>query len=481
MSALPSIEVRQVEFRVLPMRTRFPFKYGIASMTELPHLFVSVSCLCDGREAAGLASEGLPPKWFTKDPATTFDQDLPAMLEVIHHAADLATAAGKCASFFDFWKALYFPQADRAAARGLPPLLANLGVSLLERAVLDALCRDLGMPLAKVLRDGGLGIRLGEIRPELDGCDVADLLPPSPLDRIQVRHTVGLGDPLTAEDIAEPLDDGLPLALDECIRSYGLSYFKVKVCGNPDIDRARLAKLAAIFGRETGGDYRITLDGNEQFADIASFAAGWQAWRDDPAIRPMLDRLIFVEQPLHRDRALEPAVGEALRAWGSEKPPLVIDESEATLESLPAALELGYRGTSHKNCKGIVKGIANACLLEHRRRRDGTDLLLSGEDLANVGPVALLQDLAMMASFGIRHVERNGHHYFKGLSMYPEALQQQVLADHGDLYRRHPDGFPTLAIQGGEIHLRSVIESPFGCRGIPDLRAFPTLDEWRGT
>ncbi len=481
MSACPSIEVRRVEFRVLPMRTRFPFKYGIASMTELPHLFVAVSCLRDGRETAGLAAEGLPPKWFTKDPATTFDQDLPAMLEVIRHAADLATAAGKCASYFDFWKALYFPQSEWAAVRGLPPLLANLGVSLLERAVLDALCRGIGIPAGKVLRDGSLGIRLGEIRPELDGCEVAELLPSSPLDRIQVRHTVGLGDPLTAEDIAEPLDDGLPLALDECIRSYGLSYFKVKVCGNPDIDRARLAKLAAIFGRETGGNYRITLDGNEQFADIASFAAGWQAWRDDPAIRPMLARLIFVEQPLHRDRALEPAVGEALKAWGSEAPPLVIDESEATLESLPAALALGYRGTSHKNCKGIVKGIANACLLEHRRRRDGTDLLLSGEDLANVGPVALLQDLAMMASFGIGHVERNGHHYFKGLSMYPESLQQQVLADHGDLYRRHPDGFPTLAIDGGEIHLSSVIESPFGCRGIPDLRAFPTLDEWRGT
>jgi hypothetical protein len=65
MNAVPTIEVLRVEFRVLPMRTRFPFKYGIASMTELPHLFVSVSCRCDGRETDGLASEGLPPKWFT--------------------------------------------------------------------------------------------------------------------------------------------------------------------------------------------------------------------------------------------------------------------------------------------------------------------------------------------------------------------------------------------------------------------------------
>ena len=36
---------------------------------------------------------------------------------------------------------------------------------------------------------------------------------------------------------------------------------------------------------------------------------------------------------------------------------------QATLDSLPTALALGYVGTSHKNCKGIVKGIANACLL----------------------------------------------------------------------------------------------------------------------
>ncbi len=57
-----------------------------------------------------------------------------------------------------------------------------------------------------------------------------------------MRHTVGLGDPLRAVDIhaAERLHDGLPHALDESIRAYGLTYFKIKVCGQPQMDLPRL-------------------------------------------------------------------------------------------------------------------------------------------------------------------------------------------------------------------------------------------------
>jgi hypothetical protein len=125
-----------------------------------------------------------------------------------------------------------------------------------------------------------------------------------------------------------------------------------------------------------------------------------------------------VEQPVHHDLALSDDPGAALRAW-PDRPRLIIDESDAAVGDL--ALALGYAGSSHKNCKGIVKGIANACLLE-KRRRDGERVVLSGEDLCNLGPVALLQDLAMMALLGIEHVERNGHHYYRGLSLWPAGL-----------------------------------------------------------
>lgn len=150
---------------------------------------------------------------------------------------------------------------------------------------------------------------------------------------------------------------------------------------------------------------------------------------------------------------------------------MIIDESDGALGDLPRALELGYAGTSHKNCKGIVKGIANACLLE-KRRRGGHRLVLTGEDLCNLGPVALLQDLALMALLGIEHVERNGHHYYRGLSLWPGDWQDATLAAHGDLYARHRDGFACLHIRGGRVGLDSVNAAPLGVKPLFDPSRF---------
>src|SRR2546421_9901633 len=101
------------EFFVRHTRTRFPFRYGIASMTDVPHLFVRTTGTVAGKSSFGLSAEGLPPKWFTKNPATPFDQDLPEMLQVISHAAKLAERIAPD-SFFDFWRGLYSQQGGLA-------------------------------------------------------------------------------------------------------------------------------------------------------------------------------------------------------------------------------------------------------------------------------------------------------------------------------------------------------------------------------
>ena len=87
---------------------------------------------------------------------------------------------------------------------------------------------------------------------------------------------------------------------------------------------------------------------------------------------------------------------------------------------------------------------------------------MSGEDLANVGPVALLNDLAVMSVLGVEDVERNGHHYFAGLSMYPSALQEMVRGRLPDLYEMRPEGYASLRIQSGAVSTRSLGETPFG-------------------
>lgn len=473
-------QIHDLRFHVLPMRTRFPFRYGIASMSALPHLLVRVEMSVNGKTVQGTASEGLPPKWFTKDPHTYFEQDLAEMLAVIQNASRLARLASATpVTFFAWWQTLYQEQARWAGVKQVPSLLANLGVSLMERVVLDALTKAAGTPLHSLLGSESLGINLGEIHEELHGLSVAQVLAPQPLPQINVRHTVGLGDPLFAQDIPEDeqLHDGLPHALDESIRAYGLRYFKIKVCGQPETDLQRLREITTVLTRECHSGFHATLDGNEQFLDLASFRDFYETLRAEAALAPLFQNLLLIEQPLHRAHAMKDDVAPALAAW-QDGPGLIIDESDSALTDLPRALALGYIGTSHKNCKGIVKGLANAALLKVRGATSSRPLILSGEDLANVGPVALLQDLAMMAALGVTHVERNGHHYFKGLSMHPEAVQSAALHHHSDLYRQHENGFPTLNIHQGSLDLQSVNAAPFGCALELDLEAYEPLNTW---
>ena len=128
---------------------------------------------------------------------------------------------------------------------------------------------------------------------------------------------------------------------------------------------------------------------------------------------------------------------------------------------------------SHKNCKGIVKGIANAASLARERQKRERPVYLSGEDLANVGPIALFQDLAMMAALGIeltawnspcvtasgpaRQSSATGTITFKGLSAWPGTRPKQVmLENHGD----HADKLCVLTL-GGDVRRHTFNEECF--------------------
>jgi hypothetical protein len=479
-----------------------PFRYGIATMTGVPQVFVRLWVEMEGREWLGVAADLLPPKWFTKVPAKPLEEEIDEMRRVIRQALSMAIGL-QGESAFRVWRHLYEAQSAWGKAERIPPLLCHFGTSLVERALIEAVCRASSKTFSQMLHVNLLGISLGEIHPALGGAAPADFLAAAPLSHIVVRHTVGLADPLTDSDIGpgERLDDGLPQSLAASIRCYGLRHFKIKLTGDLPQDIERLSRIFLVIQQHAPPHFAFSLDGNEQFQSLAEFRAFWEALTRHLALREFWEKhLLFVEQPLHRETALEPEVGPALQKW-PERPPLIIDESDASLEDLPSALRLGYAGTSHKNCKGVFKGIANRCLLlqagqnsnlssnssaadaspwsvvSHNSARRlapavPSKTLMSGEDLCNVGPVALLQDLAVMAALGIRSVERNGHHYHAGLSLFPERIQQQVLAHHPDLYQRSRAGWPTLRIAEGEIGLGSVNGSPFGVGFLLDVEQF---------
>ena len=475
-----SISVVDSDIRLLQQRTRMPFRYGIATMTEFPLLFLNLAVEIDGTRIWGVSSDLLPPKWFTKIPEKAPSREINEMLEVIESAVGLALGR-QHASVFDLWLGLYTAQEQFASNHEIPPLLAHFGTSLVERAVIDAYCRHRSRSFASLVQSGCFGIDLGRINEELDRCCPADLLPSKPLSRVIARHTVGLGDPLTPQEIPsdERVNDGLPQALSECIHGYHLRHFKIKISGDLDLDLPRLTALFEVIEKAEISGTAFTFDANEQFVSMNAFQRYWEALGSADWFPSFFKRLLFVEQPLHRDVALScrvPGKEEIRLPW----PRFIIDESDATLDSLPRALALGYHGTSHKNCKGVFKGIANRCLIEKRRRDDpASDLLMSGEDLCNQGPVGLLQDLAVMACLGIESVERNGHHYCRGLSVAAPETQERVFREHSDLYEQTAEEWLTLRIRHGALRLESVNEAPFGYGFELPRASYPTLAQWR--
>jgi hypothetical protein len=98
---------------------------------------------------------------------------------------------------------------------------------------------------------------------------------------------------------------------------------------------------------------------------------------------------------------------------------------------------------------------------------------MSGEDLGNVGPISLAQDLAAQAALGVTSVERNGHHYFAGLAQFPRGLQAYALAHHAGLYVPAAAGWPRLDVREGRLALATVNATPFGLPGDIDLGGIP--------
>jgi hypothetical protein len=263
------------------------------------------------------------------------------------------------------------------------------------------------------------------------------------------------------EGTREVPDDGLPVTLAETIAAYEVRKFKIKIAGDIEEDTGWVQRVLQVLD-ERCDEYAVTLDANEQYASVAKLRSLIDRLEGSRGGSSVCDRLLFVEQPFPREIALSQAVGRELKEWG-DRPPVIIDESDRLLRDGKRALNLGYAGTSYKGCKGVFKGLANACIIEARRRSGPREkYILSAEDLTTIGPISLMQDLAVIGTLGITHAERNGHHFIRGLEPFGPEVQEAARDAHKDLYRRHDRGFVTLDIANGRVDFESALSAPFG-------------------
>ena len=449
----PRLRLAEVERFERRVRLRIPFRFGVITVTEATQAVLRARIEVEGGGSSwGVAAECLGAKWFDKDPRFTDAQNLDQLRQALDLAVGLYRDAG-LATPFGLWARTYRAQLRRGAELGLVPLVASYGPALLDRAVLDALGLARGAGFAEMMRAdlAGIAAEVAGLVPELAGFAMGRFLASlEPRQAVELRHTVGLLDPLAGPDrTGPPVADGLPETLEEVVLRQRGRWYKLKVCGRIDEDIDRLSRIAAVLDALPG--YRVTLDGNEQFDDVGGFAALWARMGEVPALARLCASTAFAEQPVRRAVALQRPVG----ALGDALP-MIIDESDGDLEAFPAALALGYRGVSTKNCKGFYKSLVNAARIARLRDAEpGREVFMSAEDLTTWPGASLQQDLALVGLLGIAHVERNAQHFIDGMSFAPAAEQRRFAAAHPGLYDMG-SGTARLRAPGGTIDLRSL-------------------------
>lgn len=426
-----------------------------------------------GRETYGCAADRMSVRWLDKRPGREKGQKLRELTALLEQAKEIYLKEPEFETPFARWLAAH--QAIAAAGRqaGQEELTATFVSALMERAMLDGVSRLAGRPLQQLAVRNQLGMRPEQVHPELAGIRWDQVLPIEPRASIHVRHTVGPFDPLQAEDIpaGERRNDGLPETLAEVIDVYGVRHFKIKITGDEKTDLARLERLWQVLPQER--EPVITLDANEAFQELAPLGRFVDRLEEEQL--GLFQHIAYIEQPLARGVSLAKDSAGWIGRIGERKP-LIIDESDSSLTAFQQAIALGYAGTSHKNCKGVLKSLLSSALVWHHAERDRI-LLLSAEDLQNLPVVPLQQDLTAVAMLGMGHCERNGHHYNRGLSMLSPRDKEQALKHHPDLYTAR-DGEGYLRIAGGAVQCASLQCPGFGVRAEPDWASMTPLAKW---
>jgi hypothetical protein len=459
-----SLVVRELAFGVRPVRLRLPFRFGAATLQACPQLFVrAVVEVAGNGSAQGFAAEMMVPKWFDKRPGFTPADNVAHLLRSCGRAAQAYlndAPAGPFALFARHYGALMKAGADDGATE----LSSAYGQAVIDRAVLDAACRALNVSFFDAARHNLLGLRDDPLLGDLAGFGWSSWLATlQPLRRIDARHTVGMLDELSA---TRDGDDGLPITLPAVIARYGVRVFKIKLGGEPAADATRLAAVLEVLDAHVPG-HRYTLDGNEQYRDVATLADFLARLRTLHGYAARPDALLYLEQPLAREASFDPA----LRSLDSPVA-LLIDEADGSLDAFPDAVAYGWRGVSSKSCKGLYKALVNRARCERwnaQAQRDGSPArcFMSAEDLTCQAGLSVQQDLALLALLGLSHSERNGHHYGDGFGDAPAHEADAFAAAHPELYETR-DGRTRLRISDGQIAIDSLLRPGFAHSADPD-------------
>jgi hypothetical protein len=452
------LAVRDILFFERQVAFARPFRFGAVTINAAAQVFVRAEIEVEGRgPSTGASAELMAPKWFDKRPHLGPEQTVTELRRSLSIARELYLSHKDLETAFGLHTACIGPQVEACAREDIPPLAAAFGPAEIDKAILDALLRAAGINVfdGMVQNIAGIDARLSR---DLADDDVARFLRARRrLERVSIRHTVGLDDKIEGEG-----------GVADAKENAGARYFKLKLGGDPDADTARLIRIGRQL-MKLPHDYSVTLDANEQYADLAALGALVERLDRGSALKPIAAKLLYIEQPMPRDITKASPLG-ALAARD-----FIIDEADDCYDAFPMARALGYRGISSKSCKGVYKSIINATRAA-KWTAAGERFFIAGEDLTCQAGLGVQQDLAVGALIGVTHAERNGHHYVDGFGDTPAAEAEAFLGSHPDLYTN--DGNKVrLAIHDGDLLTGSLTSPGFASKVHPVWSAMSPLQQ----
>ncbi|MDB5615982.1 hypothetical protein [Tardiphaga sp.] len=459
--SVPRIALREIALYERPVAFVRPFRFGAVTVHAAPQAFVRVELEVEGKGVfTGASAELMVPKWFDKRPHLDIDETVDELRQSLLIARDLYRAQSGFISAFGLHAACINDQIAACAKADIPPLAAAFGPAEIDKAVLDALLRGLGLNLFDGLAGNVVGLT-ARLAPDIGDDDIAAFLTGrQPLARVALRHTVGLDDLIEGKG-----------GVADSEENSGARYFKLKMNGDPEADAARLTRIGQAL-TALPYDYQVTLDANEQYADLNALGALVERLDHDAALKPIASKLLYIEQPMPRDTTRSSPLGRL------SSRNFIIDEADDSWDAFPAAKALGYRGISSKSCKGFYKSIVNA--VRAAKWSDGGErYFITGEDLTCQAGLGVQQDLALGALIGVTHAERNGHHYVDGFGEAPAAEAEAFLKAHPDLYGRDADDVIRLKIHDGDLLTGSLTSAGFASGAHPDWTALSPLQRPR--
>jgi L-alanine-DL-glutamate epimerase-like enolase superfamily enzyme/pimeloyl-ACP methyl ester carboxylesterase len=202
-----------------------------------------------------------------------------------------------------------------------------------------------------------------------------------------VERLLGLDDSLLSGRYTAVLGDDKKWTYTTLVDQYlirGFSDFKIKLNGNIDRDREKLAILEDLSIQHNTKDIRIRLDANNLWKDKCDEAIAYMA--------ALGGRIFALEEPVGSRN-----VGDIIKVADATGLPIILDESLCTLEDLSL-----YKNISGKYIANIkiskVGGLFRALRLIQELKKVGRPIIIG----CHVGETSLLTRAAFIASSAAR-------------------------------------------------------------------------------